>query len=283
MKCELDINPVIDLDIHVSDESGFFSFKILALPQHRFKIVWGDGTEYASQGDGAWRYYSYDYSRCGCRTEYHVTVYTETDSEILGLDVDGTDIYGTCVTRLDTSRCLSLQELKIENCPNLDLSRNPHLKVLRCEFASFDMLDISSNSELEDLYVNASRLQSLDLSGCPNLRNLVCKSFDINSLDLSCNPNLRDLECHCGIENLDLSHNRGLESLDVGYCQFLRYIDLSTCCKLRYMNFSNCPVLTQLKLPELSMLESACYEESGIVGRKEDRFLKYLLKQKKLI
>ena len=31
------------------------------------------------------------------------------------------------------------------------------------------------------------------------------------------------------------------------------------------------------------MLESAFYEESGIVGRKEDWFLKYLLKQKKLI
>ena len=268
-------------------------------------IDWGNGTKYVCQGSGAWEYYSCDYPKCESESEYRVAVYADAGSEILGLDVTDTDIYERYVARLDTSRCRSLRELKTEDCLNLDLSGNPHLKVLRCELALFDSLDVSSNPELEELYIDApnSKLQSLDLSGCPALRDMTCRRTDIRSLELSHNPDLESLDvsispflscldlsgcpalrdmtcCNTDIRSLELSHNPDLESLDVSGSPFLSCLDLSACSKLRHLDFSDCPALTELRLPELSMLEYVCYDNSGIIGRKEDWLLKYLLKRK---
>ncbi len=255
--------PDIDFDVHICGKRlSFFGFKVLAPSRHCFMIDWGNGTKYVCQGSGAWEYYSCDYPECESESEYRVAVYADAGSEILGLDVTCTDIYERYVARLDTSRCRSLRELKTEDCLNLDLSGNPHLKVLRCELALFDSLDVSSNPELEELYIDApsSKLQSLDLSGCPALRDMTCRSTDIRSLELS--------------------HNPDLESLDVSISPFLSCLDLSACSKLRHLVFSDCPALTELRLPELSMLEYAYYDNSGIIGRKEDCLLKYLLERK---
>ena len=255
--------PDIDFDVHICDKRlSFFGFKVLAPSRHCFMIDWGNGTKYVCQGSGAWEYYSCDYPECESESEYRVAVYADAGSEILGLDVAGTDIYERYVDRLDTSRCRSLRELNTEDCLNLDLSGNPHLKVLRCDLALFDSLDVSSNPELEELYIDApcSKLQSLDLSGCPALRDITC--------------------CNTDIRSLELRHNPDLESLDVSSSQFLSCLDLSACSKLRHLNFSNCPALTELRLPELSMLEYVYYDNSGIIGRKEDWLLKYLLKRK---
>ena len=255
--------PDIDFDVHICDKRlSFFGFEVLAPSRHCFMIDWGNGTKYVCQGSGAWEYYSCDYPKCESESEYRVAVYADAGSEILGLDVTCTDINERYVARLDTSRCRSLRELKTEDCLNLDLSGNPHLKVLRCELALFDSLDVSSNPELEELYIDApcSKLQSLDLSGCPALRDMTCRRTDIRSLELS--------------------HNPDLESLDVSGSPFLSCLDLSACSKLRHLNFSDCPALTELRLPELSMLEYVCYNNSGIIGRKEDWLLKYLLKRK---
>ena len=298
--------PDIDFDVHICDKRlSFFGFKVLAPSRHCFMIDWGNGTKYVCQGSGAWEYYSCDYPECESESEYRVAVYADAGSEILGLDVAGTDIYERYVDRLDTSRCRSLRELNTEDCLNLDLSGNPHLKVLRCDLALFDSLDVSSNPELEELYIDApcSKLQSLDLSGCPALRDMTCRSTDIRSLELSHNPDLesldvsnspflscldlsgcpalRDITCRrTDIRSLELSHNPDLESLDVSGSPFLSCLDLSACSKLRHLNFSDCPALTELRLPELSMLEYVCYNNSGIIGRKEDWLLKYLLKRK---
>ena len=298
--------PDIDFDVHICDKRlSFFGFKVLAPSRHCFMIDWGNGTKYVCQGSGAWEYYSCDYPECESESEYRVAVYADAGSEILGLDVAGTDIYERYVDRLDTSRCRSLRELNTEDCLNLDLSGNPHLKVLRCDLALFDSLDVSSNPELEELYIDApcSKLQSLDLSGCPALRDMTCRSTDIRSLELSHNPDLESLDvsnspflscldlsgcpalrditcCNTDIRSLELRHNPDLESLDVSSSQFLSCLDLSACSKLRHLNFSNCPALTELRLPELSMLEYVCYNNSGIIGRKEDWLLKYLLKRK---
>ena len=298
--------PDIDFDVHICGKRlSFFGFKVLAPSRHCFMIDWGNGTKYVCQGSGAWEYYSCDYPECESESEYRVAVYADAGSEILGLDVTGTDIYERYVARLDTSRCRSLRELKTEDCLNLDLSGNPHLKVLRCELALFDSLDVSSNPELEELYIDApcSKLQSLDLSGCPALRDMTCRSTDIRSLELSHNPDLESLDvsssqflscldlsgcpalrdmtcCNTDIRSLELSHNPDLESLDVSGSQFLSCLDLSACSKLRHLVFSDCPALTELRLPELSMLEYVCYNNSGIIGRKEDWLLKYLLKRK---
>lgn len=255
--------PDIDFDVHICyNRFCFFGFKVLAPSRHCFMIDWGNGTKYVCQGSGAWEYYSCDYPKCECESEYRVAVYADAGSEILGLDVTCTDINERYVARLDTSRCRSLRELKTEDCLNLDLSGNPHLKVLRCDLALFDSLDVSSNPELEELYIDApcSKLQSLDLSACPALKDLTCLRTDIRSLDLS--------------------HNPCLESLDVSGSPFLSCLDLSACSKLRHFVFSDCPALTELRLPELSMLEYAYYDNSGIIGRKEDCLLKYLLERK---
>lgn len=255
--------PDIDFDVHICDKRlSFFGFKVLAPSRHCFMIDWGNGTKYVCQGSGAWEYYSCDYPECESESEYRVAVYADAGSEILGLDVTCTDINERYVARLDTSRCRSLRELKTEDCLNLDLSGNPHLKVLRCELALFDSLDFSSNPELEELYIDApcSKLQSLDLSACPALKDLTCMRTDIRSLDLS--------------------HNPCLESLDVSGSPFLSCLNLSACSKLRHLVFSDCPALTELRLPELSMLEYAYYDNSGIIGRKEDCLLKYLLERK---
>lgn len=255
--------PDIDFDVHICyNRFCFFGFKVLAPSRHCFMIDWGNGTKYVCQGSGAWEYYSCDYPKCECASEYRVAVYADAGSEILGLDVTCTDIYERYVVRLDTSRCRSLRELNTEDCLNLDLSGNPHLKVLRCELALFDSLDVSSNPELEELYIDApcSKLQSLDLSACPALKDLTCMRTDIRSLDLS--------------------HNPCLESLDVSDSPFLSCLNLSACSKLRHLVFSDCPALTELRLPELSMLEYAYYDNSGIIGRKEDCLLKYLLERK---
>ena len=298
--------PDIDFDVHICDKRlSSFGFEVLAPSRHCFMIDWGNGTKYVCQGSGAWEYYSCDYPKCESESEYRVAVYADAGSEILGLDVTCTDINERYVARLDTSRCRSLRELKTEDCLNLDLSGNPHLKVLRCELALFDSLDVSSNPELEELYIDApcSKLQSLDLSGCPALRDMTCRRTDIRSLELSHNPDLesldvsnspflscldlsgcpalRDMTCRrTDIRSLELSHNPDLESLDVSGSPFLSCLDLSACSKLRHLNFSDCPALTELRLPELSMLEYVCYNNSGIIGRKEDWLLKYLLKRK---
>ena len=298
--------PDIDFDVHICDKRlSFFGFEVLAPSRHCFMIDWGNGTKYVCQGSGAWEYYSCDYPKCESESEYRVAVYADAGSEILGLDVTCTDINERYVARLDTSRCRSLRELKTEDCLNLDLSGNPHLKVLRCELALFDSLDVSSNPELEELYIDApcSKLQSLDLSGCPALRDMTCRSTDIRSLELSHNPDLESLDvsispflscldlsgcpalrditcCNTDIRSLELRHNPDLESLDVSSSQFLSCLDLSACSKLRHLDFSDCPALTELRLPELSMLEYVCYNNSGIIGRKEDWLLKYLLKRK---
>ena len=359
-------------DICICGKWKYFGFKILATPEHRFMIDWGDGSKYIGQGDGNWRSYSYDYhendNTCSCR----VAIYADAGCEILGLDLPG-DIYERYVTHLDTSRCLSLRELRIEEGPALDLSCNRHLKVLRCELPLFDNLDIGSNAELEELYIRGSgrNMKFLDVSGCPNLKALTCQTMDIEHLYLESNTELEELDvrsclkflailkrlnfqgavsgfclpigcyfrpiawlssfekrgkiprnflpmpqtnkfkqllngCY-NLKLLDVSACRKLrhlecsgcealaeiklpdpavlecvlEKLDVNKCYNLKSLDLSTCRKLSHLNCSGCEALTEIKLPDPTVLEYVLYDDSGIVGRKEDWFLKCLLNQKK--
>lgn len=253
----------IVFDVCIRHKLRFFGFEILAAPEHCFMIDWGDGTKYICQGEGEWRYFSYDYHENENICEYHVSIYADAGCEILGLDLTYTDIYERYVSHLDTSRCLSLRELRIEEGPALDLSYNRHLKVLRCELPLFDILDIGSNVELEELYIRGSgrNMKFLDVSGCPNLKALTCQTMDI--------------------EHLYLESNTELEELDVSGCYNLKSLDLSVCRKLRHLDCSGCTALTEIKLPDPTVLEYVFYDDSGIIGRREDWFLKCLLKQKK--
>lgn len=253
----------IVFDVCIRHKLRFFGFEILAAPEHCFMIDWGDGTKYICQGEGEWRYFSYDYHENENICEYRVSIYADAGCEILGLDLTYTDIYERYVSHLDTSRCLSLRELRIEEGPALDLSYNRHLKVLRCELPLFDNLNIGSNVELEELYIRGSgrNMKFLDVSGCPNLKALTCQTMDI--------------------ERLYLESNTELEELDVNGCYNLKSLDLSVCRKLRHLDCSGCTVLTEIRLPDQTVLEYVLYDDSGIIGRREDWFLKCLLKQKK--
>lgn len=253
----------IVFDVCIRHKLRFFGFKILAAPEHCFMIDWGDGTKYICQGEGEWRYFSYDYRENENVRECRVAIYAGAGCEILGLDLTCTDVYERYVTNLDTSRCPSLRELLIEDSPTLDLSCNRHLKVLRCELPLFDILDIGSNAELEELYIRGSgrNMKFLDVSGCPNLKALTCQTMDI--------------------ERLYLESNTELEELDVNGCYNLKSLDLSVCRKLRHLDCSGCTALAEIKLPDPTVLEYVLYDDSGIIGRREDWFLKCLLKQKK--
>lgn len=297
-------------DICICGKWKYFGFKILATPEHRFMIDWGDGSKYIGQGDGNWRSYSYDYHENDNTCSYRVAIYADAGCEILGLDLPG-DIYERYVTHLDTSRCLSLRELRIEEGPALDLGCNRHLKVLRCELPLFDNLDIGSNAELEELYIRGSgrNMKFLDVSGCPNLKALTCQTMDIEHLYLESNTELEELDvsgCY-NLKSLDFSVCRKLrhlecsgcealaeiklpdpavlecvlEKLDVNKCYNLKSLDLSTCRKLSHLNCSGCKALTEIKLPGPTVLEYVLYDDSGIIGKREDWFLKCLLKQKK--
>lgn len=253
----------IVFDVCIRHKLRFFGFEILAAPEHCFMIDWGDGTKYICQGEGEWRYFSYDYHENENVREYRVAIYADAGCEILGLDLTYTDVYERYVSHLDTSRCLSLRELRLEEGPALDLSYNRHLKVLRCELPLFDILDIGSNVELEELYIRGSgrNMKFLDVSGCSNLKALTCQTMDI--------------------EHLYLERNTELEELDVNGCYNLKSLDLSVCRKLRRLDCSGCTALTEIKLPDPTVLEYVLYDDSGIIGRREDWFLKCLLKQKK--
>ena len=301
----------IVFDVCIRHKLRFFGFEILAAPEHCFMIDWGDGTKYICQGEGEWRYFSYDYHENENICEYRVSIYADAGCEILGLDLTYTDIYERYVSHLDTSRCLSLRELRIEEGPALDLSYNRHLKVLRCELPLFDNLDIGSNAELEELYIRGSgrNMKFLDVSGCPNLKALTCQTMDIERLYLESNTELEELDvngCY-NLKSLDLSVCRKLryldcsgctalseiklpdptvlecvlEKLDVNGCYNLKSLDLSVCRKLRHLDCSGCKALTEIKLPDPTVLEYVLYDDSGIIGRREDWFLKCLLKQKK--
>ena len=104
-------------------------------------------------------------------------------------------------------------------------------------------------------------MKFLDVSGCPNLKALTCQTMDI--------------------ERLYLESNTELEELDVNGCYNLKSLDLSVCRKLRHLDCSGCTALTEIKLPDPTVLEYVLYDDSGIIGRREDWFLKCLLKQKK--
>lgn len=301
----------IVFDVCIRHKLRFFGFEILAAPEHCFMIDWGDGTKYICQGEGEWRYFSYDYHENENVREYRVAIYADAGCEILGLDLTCTDVYERYVSHLDTSRCLSLRELRIEEGPALDLSYNRHLKVLRCELPLFDNLNIGSNVELEELYIRGSgrNMKFLDVSGCPNLKALTCQTMDIEHLYLESNTELEEFDvngCY-NLKSLDLSVCRKLRHLDcsgcealteiklpdtavlecvleklyVNKCYNLKSLDLSTCRKLSHLNCSGCKALTEIKLPDPTVLEYVLYDDSGIIGRREDWFLKCLLKQKK--
>jgi len=115
----------------------------------------------------------------------------------------------------------------------LDVSGNPHLRVIGCAFNPLEALDVSMCAELEMLTCcdckltmlqlphtaaltaldcSGNRLTSFDAAVCPALSGLYCNGNRFTALDLRSNPELTVLRCS-DIDGLDVSGNPKLESL----------------------------------------------------------------------
>ena len=140
-----------------------------------------------------YRNYPCEDSIYGDNAVYCTHVYAEDDVSILGFGC-GQDlpVSGMVNERVDTSHCPSLLELSctVEQSP--DLSGNPLLKRLECNYSRFETLDLSHNPALEVL-------------SCWSCRNLT-------KLNLSRNAALRELDISfSGVKKLGLSNRSSLQ------------------------------------------------------------------------
>ena len=160
-------------------------------------VEWGDGGVEHRVSMGGWEFFYRNYpcedSIYGDNAVYCTHVYAEDDVSILGFGC-GQDlpVSGMVNERVDTSHCPSLLELSctVEQSP--DLSGNPLLKRLECNYSRFETLDLSHNPALEVL-------------SCWSCRNLT-------KLNLSRNAALRELDISfSGVKKLGLSNRSSLQ------------------------------------------------------------------------
>lgn len=101
-----------------------------------------------------------------------------------------------------------LEELVIENCPNLELLSFRHNKVKK--------IDLTKLTKLQGLYCSNNQLEELDLSNNLSLKHLVCDNNPIGKLEVAHLAELESLYCFkCNLEELDCS---GLKKLEGIYC-----------------------------------------------------------------
>ena len=152
----------------------------------------------------------------------------------------------------------------------LDLSNNPNLKTINCEWDALTTLKVANCPSLTYITCRGNSLTSLDLSGCTNLKELNCsdnKLTSINNLSscasleyLYCSKNqltsltglsytLKGLNCdenklsgafqlsgRNNLNYLNLSGNTGLTSVNVNNN------------KLNEIHYDNCPNISELNL-----------------------------------
>jgi|GEM_PF-3696188 len=144
----------------------------------------------------------------------------------------------TALTALDLSSNPALLGVQCDFSPitQLDVSGCPKLVLLSCSNLSITALDVSHNPALTDLYCWNNNLTKLDVSGNPELTELWCNNTGITELDVSSNPALTDLRCNgTYLTALDVSKNTALKTL---YCYNTGIAEL---------NVSNMPALTDLR------------------------------------
>ena len=175
-----------------------------------------------------------------------------------GLDPNGRQARGQ-ITSLDLSQN---PKLLILNCQYtritaLDLSHNPKLKELTCTSTSLETLDVTPLSDLTYLDCAYNKLGALDVSHNPKLSFLNCQYMGLTSLNLLNNPALRELYCSDNeLSALNLMRNPALVRLELGW-NSLGELDISRNTKLERLDFrynylatldvSNCPSLNYLE------------------------------------
>ena len=97
---------------------------------------------------------------------------------------------------------------------SLDVSENPKLASLHCDYNQLTSLDVSKNTALADLRFQGNLLTNLDVSNNTALDILDCGKNQMTSLDVSENICLKSLYCDSNLlTSLDVSNNTALRDL----------------------------------------------------------------------
>ena len=110
------------------------------------------------------------------------------------------------------------------------------LNMLNCNNNPLGNIDISHNPSLTYLYCDYTNISGITLSGNNSLTTLSCNNNPISSFNLSHNPSLTSLTCiGCNIFSLDNITGSSLQSLSCGGASLSgSYIDLSNFPNLTY-------------------------------------------------
>ncbi len=172
-------------------------------------------------------------------------------------NVTGFNCSSSKITDLNVSENPVLEKLICDynNLESIDLSNNSALKVLWCDDNSLESLDVSNNPNLEILWCEFNSLEGLDVSNNSALKELLCGfNYSISELDITNNPNLEYLWCASnGISELNTSNNPLLKEL-FAFGNSLSSLDLSQNTALVEFNCEG-NGLTELDLNNHSALE----------------------------
>lgn len=154
------------------------------------------------------------------------------DGRLTGIDWNG------CGLKDDLSLA-GLDGLKTLDCSGclleaLDISRNPKLTAVYCNYNQLGKLDTSGNPDLKELQCHDNALSTLDLSRNPKLKFLLCYYNQLKHLDTSANPALMHLDCSYNQLEVLCVDNPGLKCLSCEYNP------------LKILDTSACPALTEL-------------------------------------
>lgn len=142
----------------------------------------------------------------------------------------------------------------------LDITRNPLLKILNCSSNSITDLDVSNNHLLETLICNDNALTKINTVQNPELRELnITNNIQITFLNIIHNPKLSKLSCaNTYISSLDIT-NTLIDTLScVSY--YLKSINAKGCQNLKFLE---CSSYAELIDASESAIETIIYEDKN--------------------
>ena len=127
---------------------------------------------------------------------------------------------------------------------SIDVSKNPFLVVLNCEYNQINTLKISNNGKLKSIECNNNKLTFLDVSNNIYLQKLICDNNQLTNLNLSNTKRLGFLHCKGNnLKALDVSDCSNLDVLNCNENQ-LTSIDVTKNLKLTRLDCSNNSIST---------------------------------------
>lgn len=159
------------------------------------------------------------------------------------------------VSEMDLTTLSKLRQLGLTTAgsvTSLDLSGNPSLDSLDCSFNPIRELNLNRNPNLRILSVSGTEIASLDLTPLPGLEKLSCSYTPLTDLDLHANTRLEALTIdRCKIRKIDLSSNPALSFVSANN-SWIEQLDLSKSRRLDYLEAKSCNFLTMVYANELS-------------------------------